>query len=318
VPTPPSPRTSSGPRTDAVTHGRSGMPRRTNALGIQAAVWTSDLSRTALEPVMHRAASIGYEVVELIVIDPSAVDTSGVRRAAEAAGVGLSMITGLSPAADTTSEDAEVRRRGRQHLLAAVETAHELGARVLGGLLHGALARYSAPPSPGAAERSADVLRDVAETAGDAGVPLALEIVSRYSNNLLNTAAQARDYLSLVGSPHVGAHLDTFQMNIEESDIARAVQTLGPLITHVHVAESDRGYLGAGRFPFGEFFAALDTTGYRGDLTVETFSPSVNPAAAGGVAAWRSLWTDPDDVAQVALDYLHQATAETASVPLDR
>ncbi|MGY1706735.1 sugar phosphate isomerase/epimerase family protein [Geodermatophilus sp. SYSU D00697] len=279
-----------------------------NPLGIQAAVWTEELSVAALAPVLGRAAELGYDVVELLVPDPAALDPRAVRRAAEAAGVGLGMVTALGPSSDVSSDDPAHRRRGEEHLRASLDAASELGAGVLGGVLYGALGRHTAAADAAAVERSAAVLRSVAADTDASGAVLALEVVSRYGSNLLNTAEQARAFCALVAHPRVGVHLDTFHMHIEERDIAGAVRTAAPHLMHVHVGENDRGHLGEGRFPFPEFFAALGAAGYRGAITVETFSPAVTPRLAAAVAAWRTLWHDPDDLARSALAHLCSAT----------
>src|SRR5256885_6207545 len=65
-----------------------------------------------------------------------------------------------------------------------------------------------------------EAVRRIADFAGERGVTLGLEVVNRYESNLLNTAAQALEFIDEVGQPHVCVHLDTYHMNIEEADLA--------------------------------------------------------------------------------------------------
>ncbi len=58
-------------------------------------------------------------------------------------------------------------------------------------------------------------------------VTLGLEVVNRYESNLLNTASQALGMLDEVNAPNVVGHLDTYHMNIEESNFVQPVLACG-------------------------------------------------------------------------------------------
>jgi D-psicose/D-tagatose/L-ribulose 3-epimerase len=64
---------------------------------------------------------------------------------------------------------------------------------------------------------------------------------TRYETNLLNTAAQAMDFIhSDVHHPNVFVHLDSYHMHTEESGIEAAVRTCGDRLGYVHIGESHR------------------------------------------------------------------------------
>jgi D-psicose/D-tagatose/L-ribulose 3-epimerase len=50
--------------------------------------------------------------------------------------------------------------------------------------------------------------------------------------------------------------MDTYHMNIEESDLFSPVLAAGDRLGYVHIGESHRGYLGTGTVDFDAFFPA--------------------------------------------------------------
>jgi sugar phosphate isomerase/epimerase len=85
-------------------------------------------------------------------------------------------------------------------------------------------------------------------------------------------------------------HIDTYHMNIEEDQIGRNILAAGKHIGHVHIADSNRGYPGAGHYNFVETIAALRAVGYQGALAVECLArPTPDAAARGACDAMRTL-----------------------------
>jgi sugar phosphate isomerase/epimerase len=81
---------------------------------------------------------------------------------------------------------------------------------------------------------------------------------------------------------------DLFHMNIEEADSAAALREAGPLIGHVHFADSNRRAIGMGQTRVAPVIAALRAIGYSGYLSAEIF-PLPDPVAAARqtIAAFR-------------------------------
>lgn len=63
-----------------------------------------------------------------------------------------------------------------------------------------------------------------------------------------------------VDHPNVVLHLDSYHMNIEEGNLALAVEACGSYLGYVHIGESHRGYLGTG----DEFNSHKPTVEYFG------------------------------------------------------
>jgi len=120
-------------------------------------------------------------------------------------------------------------------------------------------------------DRSVRSMREVMKVAEDCGVFFNVEVVNRFEQFLLNTAAEAVTYVRRVGSPHCRVLLDTFHLNIEEDSIRDAIVATGAWLGHFHVGETNRRPPGRGRMPWDEIFGALRRIGYTGAITMEPF-----------------------------------------------
>ena len=62
---------------------------------------------------------------------------------------------------------------------------------------------------------------------------------------------------------------DLFHMNIEEADIGSSLRAAGPLVGHVHFADSNRQAVGFGHTHVPPIIDALRSIGYAGYLSAE-------------------------------------------------
>ena len=153
--------------------------------------------------------------------------------------------------------------------------------------------KHMAPMSARGRANSVGAIRDLADQAEALGVLMSLEVVNRYESNLLNTGRDALRYLSEVGREEVSVHLDTYHMNIEESDMFQPFLDAQERLGYVHIGESHRGYLGTGSVDFQTAFRALDRIGYDGPIVFESFSSAVvSPTLSNTLGIWRNLWND--------------------------
>jgi len=98
-----------------------------------------------------------------------------------------------------------------------------------------------------------------------------VEVVNRFEQYIMNTAAEALEYVQRVGSDHCRMLLDTFHLNIEEDDIGHAIVSTGKHLGHFHIGETNRRAPGRGRMPWREIFTALHRAGYQGAISMEPF-----------------------------------------------
>ena len=102
---------------------------------------------------------------------------------------------------------------------------------------------------------------------------------------------------------HLGFHLDTFHMHLEEKDSADAVRRAGDRIFHFHACENDRGVPGTGQVDWTGVFEALVETGYDGNVVIESFTPEVK-SIARAVCIWREIAPDQDSIARDGLTFI--------------
>ena len=275
-----------------------------NKLGVHALVWEAGWSHEECARAIGQTAEVGFDLIEIPSLDPSAIDTAFTRRQLDAAGIGATTSLGLDAETDISANDRDKERRGEERLLQAVAVARDIGATHVCGILHSAFMKYSTPTTAEGVARSAEVLARVADAAVVSGITLGLEVVNRYESNVLNTASQAVEMCRRIGKPNVKAHLDVYHMNIEESDIRAAIMETGGQLGYFHTGDSHRGYLGSGSIDLAGVFRALVRSGYQGPITFESFSSRVVGQPLEGILGiWRNLWEDGRDLASHALMY---------------
>ncbi|GAA0389749.1 hypothetical protein GCM10009541_36110 [Micromonospora gifhornensis] len=145
-------------------------------------------------------------------------------------------------------------------------------------------------------------LTPVADYAGERGVAIGVEALNRYETSVVNTIEQTLDLIDGL-PPNVGLMIDTYHMNIEEADPYAALAAAGPHIKHVQVSGTNRGAPGADHLDWPRFLAVLATTGYRGAVCIESFTPD-NDTIATAASIWRPLAPSPDRLALDGLAHL--------------
>lgn len=266
-------------------------------IGCHGLVWTGNFDETGFDRAVTQSLEAGFTLLEIPLLEPDSFDVAAAKRSLARNPIAISASLGQSADTDISSEDPDVVAAGERKLNTALEILSELGSEYFVGVLYSQLAKYDAPATALGRQNSLDVLHRVAERAGTLGIRVGLEVVNRYETNLFNTANQALAYLDDLGHPNVGVHLDTYHMNIEESDMVGPVLACGDRLSYVHIGESHRGYLGSGTVDFDGFFRALSLIGYTGPIAFESFSSAVvNPDLSRSLAVWRNLWNDSADL----------------------
>ena len=182
---------------------------------------------------------------------------------------------GLTDATDLTSEDPAAAAAGERMLTECLDIVAAMGGTRLCGVIYSAMKKYMEPATPEGRAASAAALGRLASRADGLGIHLSLEVVNRYETNLINTGRQALEFLDEIDHPNVSVHLDSYHMNIEESDLFSPVLDVGARLGYVHIGESHRGYLGSGTVDFDSLFRGLARISYDGPIVFESFSSAV-------------------------------------------
>lgn len=232
---------------------------------------------------LQKAARLGYEGVELMVVRPGELDIDHIRAQIAEAGLEVAAIgTGAIYLVDKVSllaPDFEHSKQAAARLHALVEFAASLGAPLVTiGSFRGRLAWAGGKQ---ARARLIEILRTAAEKAEDLQVRLVLEPLNRYESDIVNNANQGLALIEEVGHSHLGILLDTYHVNIEESSLTnpfRETMAAGRL-WHVHVGDSNRLPPGQGHLDFPAIVTTLREAGYQGYLSAELL-PRPDPDAA--------------------------------------
>lgn len=274
-------------------------------LGVHALVWVGGWSEAEATTAIESSAELGYDFIEIPLLDPWGVDVAMTARRLEAAGLAATASLGLSAESDISSEDPETVKRGSDLLHQALAVTRDMGGTHLCGVIHCAMMKYMAPATERGRANSIEVLSRLADEARKSDIIVGLEAVNRYESNLVNTASQAVKMIGDIGRDNVVAHLDTYHMNIEEGFVAGAIRAAGPHVGYFHVGESHRGYLGTGTIDFAASFRALAEIGFEGPIAFESFSSAVvDPKLSTMLGVWRNLWSDSRDLAAHAKAFM--------------
>ncbi len=273
--------------------------------GVHALVWVGGWSADESERAIAGTAELGYDLIEIPLLDPAKVDAARTQRQLESHGITATCSLGLAFDSDISSENPDAVARGEALLNDALAVTRDIGSKYMGGVIYSALGKYGHPPSAQGRANCAAVLARLAENAKASGITLGLEAVNRYETNLLNTLAQASAFIDEIGADNIVVHADTYHMNIEDGVLGKALRDCAPHLGYVHIGESHRGYLGTGTIDFTAVFRALHEIAYDGAIVFESFSSAVvDPQLSTALAVWRNLWSDSRDLAARAKTFM--------------
>jgi D-psicose/D-tagatose/L-ribulose 3-epimerase len=277
-------------------------------LGVNTFIWSAEFTPAHLS-LLPRIKEHGFDGVEVPLFDPTRFRAADIRAGMAANGLECTVCSIIPEDRSLISEDAEVRRRSRQHLRDAIEATAEAGAGLIDGPLYSPVGYL-----PGRRRTrdewqwAVESYQSVTEALDACDVTLAIEPLNRFETYFLNTAADAAALCQEVAHPRVGVAFDTFHANIEEKDLAGACRHLGRHLKHVQISENDRGTPGSGHIPWTNLLRALRQIGYDRWLTIESFGPSLG-AFSAAVAIWRDIEPTPDSIAFDGVRFLRKAIA---------
>jgi D-psicose/D-tagatose/L-ribulose 3-epimerase len=246
-----------------------------NRIGMHYGYWTQYWGSEPLQ-FIQRAKKCGFDILEVNapkVTLMSDAERDVLRGAVADAGLGLTYSIGMTADMDLASEDAGTRQKGIAFLQKVARAMKYMGGTILAGINYSSWPRKLLPGEDKQilTDRAIKGVRDAIKAAEDNDVIFCVEVVNRFEQFIMNTAAEGIAFAERVGSPNCKILLDTFHMNIEEDSLRGSIVESGNWLGHFHLGETNRRPPGRGRIPWPEIFGALREINYQGAVVMEPF-----------------------------------------------
>jgi D-psicose/D-tagatose/L-ribulose 3-epimerase len=284
-------------------------------IGVSTWLWTSPFTTDTIS-LFPKIKSMGFDVVEIPVEYPDLIDGLDVKHALKENGLEAIVCGAFGPTRDLTNEDANVHKHCFDYISKCFSLCHMWEAGFFAGPMYSSVGKARMVPAEQRKiewERAVKNLYTVCEHAQDNGLMIALEPLNRFESDLINTADDIMRLIADINHPAAKVMLDGFHMSIEERNIEEAITTVGDKLIHVQVSENYRGIPGTGQTPWQLFRRGLEKIGYKGAVSIESFTPEIKELA-GAVCIWKNLADNQDRFAEEGYKFLNQLLREEDNV----
>jgi 4-hydroxyphenylpyruvate dioxygenase len=264
-----------------------------------------------LRDKLRAIAAAGFRGVEIFESDLLSYNGTPADVAKEMADLGLRAIT-FQPFRDFEGMPDAQRQRTFDRAERKFDLMQELGCDLL-------MACSSvAPDAVGGVDRAAADFRELGERAKKRGLRVGFEALAWGRH--INDYRDAWEVVRRADHPAVGLVLDTFHIFARRTDVKAIPSIPGDRIFLVQLADAPwldmdviqwsrhfRCFPGQGDFPLIDFMAAVQATGYRGDLSLEIFNDQFRSGSP------RTVAVDGQRSLAFLMDQLRQRDARTAA-----
>ena len=261
--------------------------------GIYYAYWETEWAADYI-PYIRKAAKLGFDVLEIggaALPGMTVGQLKDLRAAAEDCGIGIT--TGYGPAPHHDVGNPATRKGALEWYAKMFEAMARIGSFGIGGALYSHWpVDYSQPIRKQEDWKYAvEGMREMSALAKPYGIQLNMESLNRFEGYLINTAHECVEFVREVDCDNVWVMLDTFHMNIEETDMGAASREAGKLLGHFHTGECNRLVPGKGRMPWDEIGLALREIGYDKTVVMEPFV-NMGGQVGSDIKIWRTMVED--------------------------
>ena len=222
--------------------------------------------------VTKLAAEAGAEAIELHIRDPIRYRSAELSAAAGAHGLSFAAITtGLEyvlNGLNLISDDKESRKKAVKRLMEHIDLAEKIECpAIVIGVMRGNIPdfdRYEEYEG-----RLTDAVLELSDYAEKRHVGLLIEGINRYVANYLCSVSETLRYIEKINRRNVRIHIDTHQMNIEESNFVKAIVACAGRLGYVHFSDNNRACPGGGNIDFLPVLKALHEISYDGFIGIE-------------------------------------------------
>ena len=276
------------------------------SFGVSTWLWTSPFTTASIKELFPKIAKMGFDMVEIAVEDPEAIDIEIVKAALQQYNLEATVCGAFGPGRDLTHEDSSIHENCLSYIESCLDICVELDCGFFGGPMYSAVGK-ARMVSPEQRQKEWNLavknLKKVCEMAASRGLQIALEPLNRFESDMINTVDDVVRLIKDIDHPASKIMLDGFHMGIEERDIETAILTAGDQLIHLQVAENYRGTPGTGQTCWDAYKRGLEAINYKGAVTIESFTPE-NKELAGAVCFWRNMAESQDQFAIEGLAFL--------------
>ncbi|OOG19685.1 epimerase [Sphingobacterium sp. CZ-UAM] len=225
-----------------------------------------------LETTIRRIAKLGYTKLE-IAGSPEQYDTKIVRQLLHQYHITCwGSVTLMLGERNLLAKDHGQRARSVQYVKDVVRMVMELGGSMV-SVVPGTVGKILPEARPEEEWKWAvESLQEIYAFAEESNIRLGIEPINRFETYFINRADQALALAEAVG-PNCGVCLDTFHMNMEETDSYAAIRRTKGRLTGFHVADNNRMAPGMGQLDWLKIVETLREIGYDDVLSVEFCAP---------------------------------------------
>jgi len=273
--------------------------------GVSTWLWESPFNTKSIS-LFPKIKTMGFDVVEIPVEDPSLIDGETVKKALSDNGLTPTVCGVFGPTKDLTSDDVTLHENCFRYVEKCFELCTLLGVDFLAGPMYSAVGKarmVSEEQRKIEWNLAVSNLRKVCEMGKSFGQNIALEPLNRFESDLVNTAADVMRLVNDINHENAKVLLDGFHMTIEEKNIREAIHTVGDKLIHVQISENHRGIPGTGLTPWNDFKLGLQDINYKGAMVIESFTPEIKELS-GAVCIWKHLAPSQDAFASEGLKFL--------------
>jgi sugar phosphate isomerase/epimerase len=222
------------------------------------------------EENVSQLCSFGYDSVELMSTYPKSVDWHKIKSILDSHNMSVSLIcTGeLGLLGYTLSNPNDMlRAQSLERIKELIDVASFFGVGINIGNTKGQY--LDGVPRAETERRAVEGFQELCDYAKPKNVTIAIETGAFFYINFLNTCAEAAEVIHKAKRDNLGLMLDIFHLYIEEKNMIEAIKKYTPMCYHVHLADNNRMYPGAGGFDFENILSAFHKSGYDKAFTVE-------------------------------------------------
>lgn len=226
-----------------------------------------------IETSFKELSEMGYNAIELMSRNPKELNKAFIKDLATKYHLDIVMVcTGEAFGQDQLKlVDKDLKRREEAYVRTKefIDLASYLGAGINIGRLRGHY--YDDVPREETYQLAVDVMKSLAQYAGEKDVTIVVEPVTMLQTNFLNSTQEGLEFVKKVDHPAFRLMIDIYHSNIEDKNIYESLRQSKDHLAHVHVADNNRRIPGTCGFDFPEIIRVLREIDYKGALAVEMF-----------------------------------------------